>query len=168
MNLMIHDLDNGLFKKLFKTSKDMHVISNDGSIQRCIGCFGCWIKTPGKCVLKDGYNNMGEILSKTDNIIIISRCCYGGYSPFVKNVIDRSISYLLPFFKTKNNETHHKPRYKKRCALSVYFYGEHITRQEMDTARDLVKAHGVNFNVSEWNVAFYKSSEELLGEVKIK
>ena len=33
-------------------------------------------------------------------------CCYGCYSPFVKNVLDRSVSYLLPYLKTKNRCTH--------------------------------------------------------------
>jgi len=33
---------------------------------------------------------------------------------FVKNVLDRSIPYLLPFFKLKNNEMHHTIRYKKK------------------------------------------------------
>lgn len=55
MNILIHDLDNDLFVSLFPgTYKDVHIISDNGSIQHCIGCFGCWIKTPGKCVLNDG------------------------------------------------------------------------------------------------------------------
>lgn len=165
MNVVIHDLDRGQFKALFPDiSETTRVISDNGSIRNCIGCFGCWIKTPGKCVIKDGYENMGEILSQADNVAIISKCCYGGYSPFVKNVLDRSISYLLPFFKTKKNETHHKPRYKKRFRLSVYFYGN-ITPRETETARNLVKANGVNFNVSNCKAEFYQSLDRLCEEV---
>ncbi len=106
MNILIHDLSNEKFQSLFpETYKDVYIISDTGKIRPCIGCFGCWIKTPGKCVLKDGYDNMGELLSKTENVTIISRCFYGCYSPFVKNVLDRSIPWLLPFFKKRNNET---------------------------------------------------------------
>lgn len=167
MNVIIHDLDSEQFKTLFPNiSQNTYVISDNSLIRNCIGCFGCWIKTPGKCVIKDGYENMGEILSQSDNVVIICKCCYGGYSPFVKNVLDRSISYLLPFFKTKNSETHHKPRYKNRFQLSVYFYGEKILLQEMETARDLVKANSVNFNVSQYKVTFYKSLNQLFSEVK--
>lgn len=168
MNVIIHDLNSGQFKTLFPDiSENTRIISDNGSIRNCIGCFGCWIKTPGKCVLKDGYENMGEIFSQADNVVIISKCCYGGYSPFVKNVLDRSISYLLPFFKTKNNETHHKPRYENRFRLSVYFYGESITPQETETARNLVKANSVNFNVSNYKAAFYESLDKLCEEVKV-
>ncbi|MDU3351391.1 MAG: flavodoxin family protein, partial [Clostridium sp.] len=100
MRLIIHDLKSEEFEKLFPNGlEDTSVISDDGSIHNCIGCFGCWLKTPGACVIRDKYGDMGEYLSKCDEVIIISECVYGGFSPFVKNVLDRSISYVLPFFK---------------------------------------------------------------------
>lgn len=131
MNVIIHDLEKEKFQTLFyNINEDTCIISNNEKIRNCIGCFGCWVKSPGSCVIKDGYDNMGEILSKANKLIIISQCCFGGYSPFVKNILDRSISYLLPFFKIIDNETHHRQRYKKDLSLSVYFYGEHISQQE--------------------------------------
>ncbi|WP_407654270.1 MULTISPECIES: hypothetical protein [Caproicibacterium] len=38
-------------------------------------------------------------LSQCDELILISKCCYGGFSPFVKNVLDRSIPYIHPVKK---------------------------------------------------------------------
>ena len=35
-------------------------------------------------------------LGKSDPLIIISRLCYGGYSPGVKAVLDRAIGGILP------------------------------------------------------------------------
>lgn len=165
MNVIIHDLENILPEQIF-TSGDRHIVSDNGCIKNCIGCFGCWIKTPGVCVLKDGYENMGELLSKAGNVIIISRCYYGGYSPFVKNVLDRSISYLLPFFTIKKNETHHKQRYKSRFRLYVYFYGENISKNEAITAKKLVQANCTNFNVPKHEVLFFNSIEQLCKKVK--
>ena len=108
MNVIIHDLTDLQFQQIFpQITGDTRIVSNKGSIRNCIGCFGCWIKTPGQCVMKDGYENMGSILSQADTVTIISKCYYGGYSPFVKNVLDRSIPFLLPFFKMIDNETHH-------------------------------------------------------------
>lgn len=166
MNIVIHDLRNEQFQSLFpKAGRNTHIISDSGTIRNCIGCFGCWIKTPGRCVLKDGYDNMGELLSQANSVLIISKCYYGCYSPFIKNILDRSIPYLLPFFRIKNKETHHQKRYKNNLQFSVYFYGENITAQEKETAKNMVKANCVNFGAKHYNVSFLRTLEELRREV---
>lgn len=165
MNMIIHDLTDERFRAAFsQIPSDTAVISDNGAVQTCAGCFGCWIKTPGVCVLKDGYENMGALLSRTDRLIIISECCFGGYSPFVKTVLDRSISYLLPFFKTIDNETHHQQRYRKDLTLSVYFYGGSVSPREIETANELVKANSKNFYISDYKTAFYEQPEDFCYE----
>ncbi len=166
MNILIHDFSDKRYQELFpETNNNVYIISDTGTIRHCVGCFGCWIKTPGKCVLKDGYDNLGELLSKSEKLTIISRCFYGCYSPFVKNVLDRSISYLLPFFKIMNNETHHKRRYQNNIQLEVHFYGENITIEERKTAKKLVKANCTNFSVKNYKISFSNSLDELCKEV---
>lgn len=98
------------------------IIYDSGNIRHCIGCFGCWIKTPETCVIKDGYENMGELMSKCNELILISKCTYGGYSTFVKNVLDRSISYISPHFEMRNKEMHHKRRYNNIIDITACFY----------------------------------------------
>ncbi|MDD3339853.1 MAG: NAD(P)H-dependent oxidoreductase [Lachnospiraceae bacterium] len=162
MTVIIHDLENTELQTIFpQIGKDTVLVSEKGSIKNCIGCFGCWIKTPGTCVLKDGYENMGWILSQAETVIIISKCYYGGYSPFVKNILDRSIPFLLPFFKIEKNETHHKQRYKNTFQLVVHFYGENITSQEMDIAHSLVKANAINLHATSCKVLFYQSFNQI-------
>lgn len=166
MNVIIHDLKNEQFQALFPNlNEDTHIIPDNGKIKHCIGCFGCWIKTPGTCVIRDGYEHTGAILSQADKVIIISQCVYGGYSPFIKNIFDRSISYILPFFKTIKGETHHQPRYQNKFQLSVYFYGESISAQEKLTAQSLVKAGSINFNISQSEISFSDSFIQLSKEV---
>lgn len=166
MDILIHDLSEEQFQSLFGTvDKNVRIISDTGAVRCCTGCFGCWIKTPGRCVLKDGYGDMGEVLSKSEKVTVISRCFYGSYSPFVKNVFDRSIPYLLPFFKIKNNETHHKRRYQNNINLAVHFYGENITEEEAETAGKLVKANCTNFYVTNYEISFSKSLKELKEKV---
>lgn len=165
MKVIIHDMEDMNFNKMFEENmlrddKEIKIISNNGKIKGCIGCFCCWTKTPGVCILKDEYNNIGEILSKANEVIIISKCIYGSYSPFVKNILDRSIPYLLPFFKIQNNEIHHKIRYKNRFNLKVYFYGENITEEEKDTAKKLIKANKLNINFDKHDILF-RIPEEL-------
>ena len=47
------------------------IIVKDKNIGTCIGCFGCWNKTPGICVIKD---DMKEILDKILWADIILEC----------------------------------------------------------------------------------------------
>lgn len=169
MNLIIHDLNEKQFKALFPNmDESTKIISDNGKIKSCVGCFGCWIKTPGKCVIQDGYDNIGELFSKAENIIIISRCVYGCYSPFVKNVLDRSISYLLPSFEIIDNQTHHKQRYLKSFKLFVYFYENDITEDEKETAEQLVAANAVGHHSDCFNVQFFNSVHELSKGVEIR
>ena len=107
MKLIITDIEDfkipveGEYKLIQPTEKPHH----------CIGCFGCWVKTPGKCVIHDGYENTGINMSKCTELILVSRCCYGSVSPFVKTVQDRAISYINPDFVMRKGKMHHKRRY---------------------------------------------------------
>ncbi|MCY7008405.1 flavodoxin family protein [Fusobacterium simiae] len=157
MEIIIHDLIEEKVKNIYKITNNSFIISNDKKIKNCMGCFSCWTKNPGECRIKDGYENLAKLYSKANKIIIISKCCYGSYSPFVKNVLDRSIPYLLPFFKIKNKEMHHTIRYKKSFSFEVYFYGENITDEEKDIAKNMVKANCINLNVIDFNVSFLEN-----------
>jgi multimeric flavodoxin WrbA len=61
MNIIIHDLRDFNEKVLLgRNQKNTVIISDNGKMLPCVCCFGCWIKTPGECVIKDGYDNMGS------------------------------------------------------------------------------------------------------------
>lgn len=164
MKIIIHDLKEEEFKDLSISGlDDTLIISDDGTIHNCIGCFGCWIKTPGTCVIKDKYQNLGENFSKSDEIIILSKCLYGGLSFFVKSVIDRSISYNHPYFVIRNEEMHHRRRYNNHIDLSVYFYGDDITENEKQTAEKLIKANSINLDCSVKRIKFLNNIKEING-----
>lgn len=165
MILLIHDLkdvsEEELKKKFAVNEEEVKVVSDNGTIKPCCGCFGCWVKTPGVCVIKDAYQDLGSWMGKADKLIIISECRYGTYSPFIKNVLDRSISYVHPNFTKRNKEMHHKKRYDNRALTKVYFYGE-FDEEEKNTARKLVDANVLNFNGITDTVDFFSSKEEVL------
>jgi len=106
---------------------------------------------------------MGEYLSKCKEITLVSKCCYGGFSPFVKNVLDRSISYIHPHFVIRNGEMHHRRRYKNHIDISVWFYAENIT--EKQTCEKLVKANSINLDCHISSISFVNSIEEMEGQI---
>lgn len=166
MRVLIHDLETRDFLALFpKPLDETLVVSDDGTIRHCLGCFGCWIKTPAECVIRDKYGDMGAQLSKCSELLIISQCCYGGFSPFVKNVLDRSISYMHPDFQIRSGRMHHQRRYNNEIDLQVWFYGEGITEKEQQTAQRLVQANAINLDCHVHSVYFAPSIMELEGRI---
>lgn len=159
MKLIITDIEDFHIKVEGK----YQLISPKGNIRPCVGCFGCWVKTPGKCVICDGYENTGIAMGSCTELILVSRCCYGSVSPFVKNLQDRAISYIHPDFVIRRGEMHHKRRYKNVILLSAHFYGEAITEDEKRTARNIAQANADNYDGKVKDVCFYHSPEELEG-----
>ncbi len=163
--LIIHDMEQQEFlKQFFLEKENTLVLSKNTQIVHCTGCFGCWVKTPAVCVIKDGFQDQGKRLCKINELILISRCTYGGFSPFVKNVLDRSIGCMLPFFYIKNREIHHIPRTKNRFRLRIHLYGSDITQSERETAIKLAEANALNFNALDNSVHFYSNSSDIREE----
>ncbi len=161
MKLIITDIENFHVP----APGEYKVIKPQGEIRPCIGCFGCWVKTPGKCMLHDGYEGTGSDMGNCTELILISRCYYGSVSPFVKMVQDRAISYLHADFVIRKGKMHHKRRYKNTITLSAHLYGENITDIEKETARELLKANADNYDGLAKDVYFYQSAEELEGVI---
>ena len=164
MRLIVHDLTQEQASTILPQSTDIQLVGNDDTIHCCVGCFGCWVKTPAQCVIRDSYADMGERISKCSELIFVSKCCYGGFSPFVKNVLDRSISYSHPYFTIRNGEMHHRRRYSNHICLSAFFYGADITAQEKETAEHIVHANALNMNCQIRKIRFAASAESFRGD----
>ena len=163
MKMIVHDLEEALFDALFPDlAEDTLVIGpKGGKLLSCIGCFGCWVKQPGRCVLGDDYAHLGEQLGQAEQLLTISRIVYGGFSPFVKNILDRSLGYILPFFALRQGEMHHLPRYQHTLRWTVGGYGEGLTDGEQATFRRLVAANAVNFLSQVGDVAIAQTPQAL-------
>lgn len=142
---------------------EYELVSPKGEIHGCVGCFGCWTRTPGECVIKDGYERVGSMIGHADELILVSRCCFGSVSPFVKTCQDRGLSFIHPDFRIVGGEMHHKQRYQNRLTMSAHLYGEDITEAEKDTARRLIQANADNYAAEVKGVSFYGSADELRG-----
>lgn len=86
----------------------------DLKVADCVGCFGCWVKTPGICVIDDPAREIAAKLSQTDLLIFVSPIVFGGYSYEIKKALDRQIPTLLPFMEKYKGELHHPLRYDKK------------------------------------------------------
>ena len=160
MKLVIHDLNKEKWQKIADQYEGSTIISDDGTIQPCIGCFGCWNKTPGKCVIKDGYDDMGYLIHHSDEVVVISRYTYGGFSGFVKNVFDRCLGYVLPHFELVKGQSHHKKRYEEDKPYTFIFYGHDLSEEDRNDAIRYVNAVCTNMRTHVKDVQFIEEAEE--------
>lgn len=157
MRLILHDLTEEQKQEYLTITREEETRvfeKTDRQITKCTGCFGCWIKTPGKCVMKDGYEMTGPCLGNCTECTIVTDARYGEFSVFTKSMIDRSISAIHPYFTTRNKEMHHKLRYANSPQLTVICYSTELTDEEKETFRNRVTAMAVNLGASVKQVTF--------------
>lgn len=160
-NVLIHDIEEERVLQQISLAENWLVIpAKQIKAATCIGCFGCWLKTPGVCILPDILQNMGAILAQAERVAIISQNWYGGYSVYIKKVLDRSISSNLPLFTYRNKEIHHPMRYKNRVNFTSYFYGA-TNDFEKEIAQELVQANALNLGQKNAKAVFVEDITRL-------
>lgn len=85
----------------------------DLAIAPCAGCFGCWTRTPGECVVEDGAREVLRSYVRSDIVAYVTPVTFGGYSSELKKMLDRFIPVLDPRFTTVGGEVHHLLRYRR-------------------------------------------------------
>lgn len=172
MRYIIHDFGKKLtteeileqVKKSFGDNyhlSDYTIIDASKPAAKCVGCFKCWLDKPSKCVFKDQYEFIGKSFMTSDEVIILSKALYGGFSAPIKRLMDRVIPGVLPFFIEKNNEQHHAKRYNNNPLLKVIFYNEEdMTAAEKEHAKALIHAVSINFNADKYDICFANIKDE--------
>lgn len=84
-------------------------------IHHCLGCFVCWIKTPGICGIKDDVQELLNKYIESDIVVYASPLYVGGMTGIMKNFIDRSIPLAKPqILKSDEGVSYHPNRYEKQ------------------------------------------------------
>lgn len=96
---------------------------NKLNLRECKGCFCCWNKTPGKCVINDDMESIIQKQLEADVIIWSFPLYYFSLPSRLKMVIDRQLPMNLPFMESGANSGGHKLRYdmsgKRYVAIST-------------------------------------------------
>ncbi len=76
-------------------------------IKPCLGCFGCWIKTPGKCVQRDDMAALLPKLRGADVWIFATPVYFDAVSGPLKNLIDRMTPFLRLYAELRDGHSRH-------------------------------------------------------------
>ncbi len=91
---------NIIVEEFFKDAKESfdefeNIMLAQKTIKSCIGCFGCWVKTPGKCVIND---DMEELLAKfisSDFVCFRKPSVFDNVTGINENFFDRLIPLVI-------------------------------------------------------------------------
>ena len=137
------------------------MVLRDENIGPCLGCFGCWLRTPGKCVVKDAGYDLPKRVIQSDVLFLLTPVNFGMYSSELKKAMDRyACPLLLPFFEKIDGEIHHAKRYEKYPKIIAIGVLPRHDRECEDSFAKLVARNGINLH-SKAISRFVYSSDEL-------
>lgn len=125
----------------------------DKEIADCTGCFGCWTRTPGRCVIDDDGDRVASAFSTSDLVVFLTPVTFGGYSYHLKKALDRSICSLLPFFRRVQGEVHHALRYDVAQRLVMVGLLPSRDEEAQTVFAQLVERNAINMQPVGWSSA---------------
>ncbi|MDR2611458.1 MAG: hypothetical protein LBG06_00970 [Deltaproteobacteria bacterium] len=159
--LILHDLYPDTAEQLIsQEASGTTVIAALPGALACRGCFGCWVRTPGVCVLRDDFRGFPALITAHDEFAVVSRLVWGGFSPAVKRVLDRSLAHLLPFFVMRDGEMRHVNRNPRPFRFTAVLYGAGSDQESLRLAEKTLAANAANIGAASWEARFLAGAPE--------
>ncbi len=130
-------------------------------IANCIGCFGCWVKTPGRCVIRDDAVQVYPRIAESNQVMYISKVKYGSYDSPMKTMLERSLPIQQAFIRLVDGETHHIQRNVTSKQAVIIGYGD-ISDEEKAVFCQLIARNAKNMQFENYRVIF--TTEDALEE----
>lgn len=83
----------------------------DLTLRYCVGCWGCWVKTPGECANRDDSPAMDRAVINADFVLWASPLKMGFPSELLKRANDKHLPLIHPYMEVDQGEAHHLKRY---------------------------------------------------------
>ncbi|MFZ5967915.1 MAG: flavodoxin family protein [Bacillota bacterium] len=107
-DLYVKDLKHSLESKEHETKL---IMLRSFQLHDCIGCYTCWLKTPGICCFNDGIDEIIKEYLAADIVIYASPVIMNYISALLKRVNDRMLPVVHPFLTLKEDRMTHLSRY---------------------------------------------------------
>jgi multimeric flavodoxin WrbA len=129
-------------------------------LAHCIGCFGCWLETPGICRFRetDGQEIIKAMI-RSDTIVLFTPVTFGGYSSQLKRIVDRFLPHLLPYFGVYHGEIHHRPRYLRYPRWVGIGVQDSPNTAEANTFKLIVGRNAINFHAPSYAAEVINSTD---------
>ena len=145
-------------------------------ITPCVGCFGCWVKTPGRCVIRDDAPQIYPLIARSHRVLYVSQVIFGSWAPRMKAMLERSLPIQQAFLRLHMGETHHVQRLVEEKEAVILAYGPESqdekdlfflalravgpeSQEEKDLFCRLVERNRRNMNFKSYKVLFCREEE---------
>ena len=114
-----------------KGSRVKHILLRGLPLKYCTGCWGCWVKTPGKCQADNASQEMDEVIINSDFVLWAAPMKMGYPSELLKMAMDKHLPLIHPYMEVDHFEAHHLKRYVRYPRLGLLVEKE-ITTDDLD------------------------------------
>lgn len=134
------------------------IYTEDVTVSPCHGCFACWIKTPGQCVIADSAAQIAQKMAQADRVMYVTRVKYGCYDLPLKTVLERMLPMQQAFLRIHEGEVHHVQRKVARKQAIVIAYGVE-DEEEKEIFSQLIARNAKNMNWANYRIVFCEESQ---------
>ncbi len=115
-------------------------------IKQCVGCWSCWVKTPGRCFVNDDSDAIRSDIMHADLVVFASPLLMGFTSALLKTLQDKLIPLVHPYIELVQNEAHHIRRYPSYPRLGLLVQKERDTDEEdLQIVKSIYERLALNF-----------------------
>jgi multimeric flavodoxin WrbA len=148
------------------------ILLKEKEIADCLGCFDCWVKTPGICIIDDYGRKAAAKLINSDLTVFLTPVIFGSYSYQLKKALDRMIPLISPYFKKVKGEIHHRKRYLKYPSILAIGIMKENNEAQSQIFKELVQRNCINFHSAYFEAVVFEltddfNNEELKNAVKV-
>jgi len=120
------------------------------NLEPCIGCYFCWVQTPGRCIHRDGMDRGIEAWATADLVVFGTPVYHGCMTGLMKNFLDRLLPryepWLVPNPRVEGGSAHpaRGPEPRRMVLVSPCgFPGLHNFDALVHTFRHIARMHGM-------------------------
>jgi multimeric flavodoxin WrbA len=118
----------------------------DITLRYCIGCWGCWVKTPGICSHNDESPFMDTAVINSDFVLWATPLIMGFPSELFKRAMDKHLPLIHPYILEDQGEMHHLGRYDQYPRLGLLLDPEYDTDEnDLEVISTIFQRTALNF-----------------------
>lgn len=92
-------------------------------LRPCVGCNACWLRTPGVCAIRDGYEEILKAYLEYDAAVFLAGTALNFVDHRMKNLIDRLLPLATMYIHIVDGQCRHVPRYDKPYRFGLLYDG---------------------------------------------